>query len=221
MEFKLNNDLWRHNEVWQINRNHWLEIFRGGFWSHFFFQGGLCPPDFFSAYSTDQNEPLWRKKSAPLKKKKRPSEEKKAPPWKVSPLINLPLLLKNVTGTQCGGALANLDDQGWTWDYEYLLRSDDLWASPLVGLFLHRGHFAMGPSRSSPNYLQTLDACLSRTAMFFWMGGLAVDWRDESVLIIFQFFVNIIWTTKHSLFNSVPLHGIKSQKMTKELALIP
>ena len=102
MEFKLNNDLWRHNEVWQINRNHWLEIFRGGFWSHFFFQGGLCPPDFFSAYSTDQNEPLWRKKSAPLKKKKRPSEEKKAPPWKVSPLINLPLLLKNVTGTQCG-----------------------------------------------------------------------------------------------------------------------
>ena len=101
MEIKLNNDLWRHNEVWQINRNHWLEIFRGGFWSHFFFQGGLCPPDFFSAYSTDQNEPLWRKKSAPLKKKKRPSEEKKAPPWKVSPLINLPLLLKNVTGTQC------------------------------------------------------------------------------------------------------------------------
>ena len=60
------------------------------------------PPWFFSAYSTDQNEPLWRKKSAPLKKKKRPSEEKKAPPWKVSPLINLPLLLKNVTGTQCG-----------------------------------------------------------------------------------------------------------------------
>ena len=101
MEFKLNNDLWRHNELWQINRNHWLEIFRGGFWSRFFFPGGLCPPDFFSAYSTDQNEPLWRKKSAPLKKKKRPSEEKKAPPWKVSPLINLPLLLKNVTGTQC------------------------------------------------------------------------------------------------------------------------
>ena len=111
MEFKLNNDLWRHNEVWQINRNHWLEIFRGGFWSHFFFQGGLCPPDFFSAYSTDQNEPLWRKKSAPLKKKKRPSEEKKAPPWKVSPLINLPLLLKNVTGTQCGSYVCSADNE--------------------------------------------------------------------------------------------------------------
>ena len=107
MEFKLNNYLWRHNELWQINRNHWLEIFRGGFWSQFFFQGGLCPPDFFSAYSTDQNEPLWRKKSAPLKKKKRPSEEKKAPPGKVSPLINLPLLLKNVTGTQCAGWMPN------------------------------------------------------------------------------------------------------------------
>ena len=30
---------------------------------------------------------------------------------------------------------------------------DDLWASPLVGLYLHRTHFAMAPSRLSPKYL--------------------------------------------------------------------
>ena len=42
-----------------------------------------------------------------------------------------------------GGSLANLDDQGWTWEKEYLLTSDDLWASPLAGLYLHRRHFAM------------------------------------------------------------------------------
>ena len=51
------------------------------------------------------------------------------------------------------GRLANLDDQGWTWYYEYLLASDYLWASPLVGLYLHRRHFAMAPSILGPKYL--------------------------------------------------------------------
>ena len=49
--------------------------------------------------------------------------------------------------------------------------SDDLWASPLVGLYLHRRHFAMAPSRLSLKYLQTLDACFFGTTLFFWMGG--------------------------------------------------
>ena len=44
------------------------------------------------------------------------------------------------------------------------------------------------------------------------MGGMAVGWRDEYVVIIFQFFLNI---------NSVPLHEMKLHKMTKELALRP
>ena len=37
-------------------------------------------------------------------------------------------------------------------------------------------------------------------------------WRDEYVVIIFQFFLNI---------NSIPLHEMKLHKMTKELALRP
>ena len=36
---------------------------------------------------------------------------------------------------------------------------DDLWASPLIGLYLHRRHFAMLPSNLSSKYLLTLDAC--------------------------------------------------------------
>ena len=99
--------------------------------------------------------------------------------------------------------------------------SDDFLASHLAGFYLHKSHFAMAPSRLSPKYLQTLDACFFGTTLFFWMGGMAVDWRDKYVLIIFQFFVNIIWITKHSLFNSVPLHEMELQKMTKELASRP
>ena len=38
------------------------------------------------------------------------------------------------------------------------------------------------------------------------------------ILIIFQIFLNIIWKTKHSLFNSAPLHEMELHKMTKELA---
>jgi len=49
----------------------------------------------------------------------------------------------------------------------YLLTSDDLWASPLVGLYMHRRHFAMAPSRLSPKYLQTLDACFFGTTLLF------------------------------------------------------
>ena len=44
------------------------------------------------------------------------------------------------------------------------------------------------------------------------MGGMAVGWRDEYVVIIFQFFLNI---------NSVPLHEMELHKMTKDLALRP
>ena len=40
------------------------------------------------------------------------------------------------------------------------------------------------------------------------MGGMAVGWRDEYVVIIFQFFLNI---------NSVPLHEMELHKMTKDL----
>ena len=50
---------------------------------------------------------------------------------------------------------------------------------------------------------------------------MAVGWRDKYVLIIFQFFLNITWIAKHSLFNSVPFHEMDLQKMTKELALRP
>ena len=44
------------------------------------------------------------------------------------------------------------------------------------------------------------------------MGGMAVGWRDEYVVIIFQFFLN---------FNCVPLHEMELHKMTKELTLRP
>ena len=120
-----------------------------------------------------------------------------------------------------GGSLANLDDQGWTWEKEYLLTSDDLWASPLAGLYLHRRHFAMAPSKLCPKCLQTLVACFFRTTLFFWTGGMATGCRDEYVVLIFQFFLNIIWITKHSFVNSVLLHEMELHKMTKELALRP
>ena len=35
--------------------------------------------------------------------------------------------------------------------------SDDLWASPLAWLYLHRWHFAIAQTRLFPKYLQTLD----------------------------------------------------------------
>ena len=111
-------------------------------------------------------------------------------------LHHIPLVLcLQVVSQGFGGALANLDDQGWTCDDEYLLTSDDLWASPLVGLYVHRRHFAMAPSRLSPKYLQTLDACFFGTTLLFWTGGMAIGWRGEYVVIIFQFFPNIIWIT--------------------------
>ena len=111
-------------------------------------------------------------------------------------LHHIPLVLcLQVVSQGFGGALANLDDQGWTCDNEYLLTSDDLWASPLVGLYVHRRHFAMAPSRLSPKYLQTLDACFFGTMLLFWTGGMAIGWRGEYVVIIFQFFPNIIWIT--------------------------
>ena len=69
-------------------------------------------------------------------------------------LHHIPLVLcLQVVSQGFGGALANLDDQGWTWDDEYLLASVDLCASHLVGFYLHRRHFAMAPSIMSPKYL--------------------------------------------------------------------
>ena len=44
------------------------------------------------------------------------------------------------------------------------------------------------------------------------MGGMAVGWRDEYVVIIFQFFLNI---------NCVSLHEMEIHKMIKGLALTP
>jgi len=44
------------------------------------------------------------------------------------------------------------------------------------------------------------------------MGGMAVGLRDEYVVIMFQFFLNI---------NSVPLHETELHKLTKDLALRP
>ena len=77
-------------------------------------------------------------------------------------------------------------------------------------------------SKVSPlKILQTLDAFFFGTTLFFWMKGMAVDWRDRFVQIIFQFFVNIIRITKHSLLNSAPLHEMELNKMTKDLALRP
>ena len=56
----------------------------------------------------------------------------------------------------------------------------------------------------------TLDACFSGTILFFWIGGMAVDWRDFNMCWLsfnsLATLVNIIWITKHSHFNSVPLH---------------
>ena len=46
--------------------------------------------------------------------------------------------------------------------------------------------------------ISKLDACFFRTTLSFWMGGMAIDWRDKYVLIIFQFFVNI---SQHYLKN--------------------
>ena len=37
-----------------------------------------------------------------------------------------------------------------------------------------------------------LDALFFGTTLFFWTGGVAVGDRDKYVLIIFQFFLNII-----------------------------
>ena len=99
MEFKLNNDLQRHNEAKQINRNHWLEIFRGAFGRNFYFRGAYAPLIFFCIFHWPKQAPL-KKKRRPPEDRKAPPWRKKAPPWKVYPLINLPLLLKNVTGTQ-------------------------------------------------------------------------------------------------------------------------
>ena len=44
------------------------------------------------------------------------------------------------------------------------------------------------------------------------MGGMAVGLRDEYVVTMFQFFLNI---------NSVPLHETELHKLTKDLALRP
>ena len=77
-------------------------------------------------------------------------------------------------------------------------------------------------SKVSPlKILQTLDAFFFGTTLFFWMKGMAVDWRERFVHIIIQFFVNIIRITKHSLLNSVPLNEMELNKMTKGLALRP
>ena len=48
-----------------------------------------------------------------------------------------------------------------------------------------------------------------------WMVGMAAGWRDKYVLIIFQFFVNNIWITKHSLFNNGPLYEMELHKGPK------
>ena len=56
---------------------------------------------------------------------------------------------------------------------------------------------------------------------FFLDGGMAITWKDEYVVIIFQLFLNIIWMTKHSLVNSVPLHEMELYKITKEFVLRP
>ena len=102
-----------------------------------------------------------------------------------------------------GGALANLDDQGWTWDDEYLLASVDLCASHLVGFYLHRRHFAMAPSISKVSL--NFGCLFLRNHTVLLDGRHGCWWRDEYVVIIFQFFLNI---------NSVPLHEMKLHKMT-------
>ena len=68
----------------------------------------------------------------------------------------------------------HLDELGKKGEMRLVMLPSFQWwfmGSPLVGLYLHRGHFAMTPSRLSPKYLQTLDACFFGTALFFWMGG--------------------------------------------------
>ena len=109
-----------------------------------------------------------------------------------------------------GGALANLDDQGWTWDDEYLLASVDLCASHLVGFYLHRRHFAMAPSISKVSL--NFGCLFLRNHTVLLDGRHGCWWRDEYVVIIFQFFLNI---------NSIPLHEMKLHQMIKELALRP
>ena len=53
---------------------------------------------------------------------------------------------------------------------------DDLRASSLVGLYLHRRHFAIAPSILSPKYLLTLDACFSEQhCSFGWEAWLSVE----------------------------------------------
>ena len=111
----------------------------------------------------------------------------------------------------------HLDELGKKGELRLVMLPSFQWwfmGSPLVGFYLHT-HFAMTTSRLSPKYLQTLDAHFFGTTLFFWMGGMAVDQRDNHVLIIFQFFVNNIWITKHSLFNNGPLYEMELQKGPK------
>ena len=113
-----------------------------------------------------------------------------------------------------GRALTDLNGRGCTWEDEYLSTSNDLWASPSAR---QRRHLAEAPSRWSPKCLQTLDALVFGTTLFFWIGGIVsveeinMNWYNS---ILSQHYLN----NKTFTFYLCPL--IMNYRVPKKLLLL-
>ena len=113
-----------------------------------------------------------------------------------------------------GRALTDLDGRGCTWEDEYLSTSNDLWASPSAR---QRRRLAEAPLRLSPKCLQTLDALVFGTTLFFWIGGIVsveeinMNWYNS---ILSQHYLN----NKTFTFYLCPL--IMNYRVPKKLLLL-